>query len=318
MSDELERRVAELVEQGDGEALTALTLELFRSGRLDRAERAARGAVAAGARDANALLGMVLDRGGRLQEAEVAYRNAIAEGEDQALVHLADMLLLDEERRDEVDRLLRLAVEREVLSAWYVLGKLLRRQPGREAEAEAALAAETHPSVAPAAQLELARLLAERPGREEDAERAWRASGLPDAAAELAMWLYDIPGREAEAPALLRRAAEGGRPGAWNNLTLILQQLGQPAQADAAYRDAIAHGELDLLAHYGEFLRRAGRAAEAEQVLRRGVGTDPLCAYVLGAMLAGDPERGAEGRRLLVEAAGAGVPEAAVYLARER
>jgi hypothetical protein len=158
----------------------------------------------------------------------------------------------------------------------------------------------------------------EMPGREADAERALRDSGLPEAQFVLSGLLGEMPGREEEAVEALWRAAESDVQGAWNNLTVTLKELGQLDRADAAYRDGLSRGAVELLPYYGDFLRLRGRRAEAEQVLRAGLPGDPKCALVLGSMLLEEPERVDEGRELLIRAAGAGEVQAAITLAKPR
>lgn len=79
-------------------------------------------------------LAKALDVAGRLEEAEVAYREAIRRGEEGSLVDLADMILVDPSRHQEAEELLTRAGRADQPMAPYVLGNLLARQPGREAE----------------------------------------------------------------------------------------------------------------------------------------------------------------------------------------
>jgi predicted Zn-dependent protease len=132
----------------------------------------------------------------------------------------------------------------------------------------------------------------------------------------LAELLAEIPGRMDDAIEALRRAAAAGAPNAWNNLTVLLKQTGRTVEAEAAYQDAIAAGEGGLVAHYGQFLVSQGRIDDAERVLRPNLGRDPLCAYLLGAVFLDVPGRAEEGRALLRDAAGRGITEAALLLAR--
>ena len=318
MNEDLRRQVAALTARGDHVGLLSLAVEFLRAGEMSAAEEVTRAARDAGSSKALPLLAITLDQQGRTAEAEAAYREAIASGDDSSLVQLADMLLPDESRWDEAEELARRGVQRGVTSAQFVLGKILARQPGREAEAEAALVAEADPGIRPFVQDALGQLLMRMPGREADAERALRDCGLPDAQFVLAGLLRGMPGREEEAVEALRRAAESGVQGAWNNLTLTLTELGRMDSADAAYRDGLNRGAIELLPYYGDFLRLQGRRAEAEQVLRAGLPRDPKCALVLGSMLLADPGRMDEGRELLIQAAGAGVVQAAIALARPR
>lgn len=320
MNEDLQRRLDTLLADGDAEGLYRVGMALYRLRRLPDAEPFLRAAHAAGHIPACEMLAALLDTTGREAEAEPLYREAIAAGSDVSQVHLADMLLADESRWPEAEELLRRAIERDVprMHGHFVLGKLLGQWPGREAEAEAPLAAITDPVMRPIAQYELAKVLRELPGRETDVEQALRASGLPDADALLARILSDIPERRREAVTLNRRAAENGVPGAWNNLTVLLQLMRDVEGALAAFRDAIAAGEDQMIVFYGELLRVNGYTADAEQVLRSGLESDPRCAMVLGAMLMAGGDRAGEGRQLLVAAAGAGVGRAAVYLARPR
>jgi tetratricopeptide (TPR) repeat protein len=316
MSDDARRTIRNLIAQQDAEALYQLGVAHLQSGEWAIAEDAFRGARAVGHKYALHQLGWVLDNTGRLDEAEEAYRTAIDEGDEAAILSLADMILVRPERQGEAEELINRAVAAEVPSAYYVLGKLLARQPGREREAEAALAAETHPSLKSLALFELAHLLEGIPGREDDVEEALRSSGSPAASMELAAILLREPGRHDEAIALLRRAAEVGYHGAWNNLTVVLKEFGRYADAAAAYEDGISSGESDLIVHYGNFLFERGQVDQAEAVLRQGVASDARCAYLLGVILSGQPERSSEGRQLLVSAAASGVIAAALQLGR--
>jgi tetratricopeptide (TPR) repeat protein len=318
MNEDLRRHLDALTASHDHEGLMGLGEELFAAGEHSSAAEVIRAAHDAGSPVALPALATVLDTQGRTADAEAVYREAIASGDDLSLVHLADMLLYEDSRREEAEELVRRGVECGVPSAQYVLGKILGRQPGREDEAEAAFMAESDPTIRPSAQLELGRLLTRISGREADAERALRASGLPAAQASLASLIWGTPGREQEAIEAQRQAAEAGEPHAWNNLTVMLKELGQAGSAEAAYRDGIARGETALLAYYGDFLQLHDRRDDAEQVLRLGLSSDPKCAFVLGGMLIDDPERVDEGRELLIMAAGAGIVDAAIQLARRR
>ncbi|WP_175486495.1 tetratricopeptide repeat protein [Geodermatophilus poikilotrophus] len=312
----LQRQIGALREAGAATELSALGLELLHAEHFPEAEMAFLAARDLGEMSALTNLAVTLDRMNRTEEAEAAYREAIEAGHDEGLVQLADMLLFESSRTSEVEAMLRLAVTREAVGAWYVLGKLLARRLGRHTEAEDALRRERNSEIRPLAQYELGCLLVSQPGREEDAATALRASGTAAADGVLGRLLLGLPGRESDAVAALRRAAEGGVAHGWNNLTVVLAQFGRLAEADAAYRDGIAAGEWDLVAHYGDFLQVHGRVAEAEEVLRRGLEKDARCAFILGVILVNQPGRADEGRRLLRLAAGSGVAEAGAYLAR--
>jgi tetratricopeptide (TPR) repeat protein len=318
MNEDLRRQVNILVARGDDKWLLKLAQALIPAGELSAAEEIARAAQDMGSAEALPLLAVTLDHQGRVAEAEAAYREAIANGDDSSLVQLADMLLYEESRREEVEELARRGAERGAIIAQFVLGKILARQPGREAEAEAAFLAEDNPQIRPMVQAELGQLLMHVPGREADAERALRESGLSHTKFMLGSMLSRIPGREEEAIAALRQAAEAGVEHAWNNLIVMLKELGRMDSAEAAYRDGINRGATELLPYYGDFLRLQGRRDEAEQVLRFGLATDPKCAHVLGRMLFADPRRVDEGRELLIRAAGAGEVQAAITLAQPR
>ncbi|GAA1945583.1 hypothetical protein GCM10009837_84500 [Streptomyces durmitorensis] len=319
MNKDLRRLTDGLIAGGDHEGLLNLAKELFFAANdLPAAEEVARAARDAGSSRALPLLAIALDKQGRFAEAESAYREAIAAGHDESLLQLADMLFSDQPRLDEAEELARRGAELGAISSNFVLGKILARQPGREAEAEASLAAEVHPDIRPAAQFHLGQLLMGIPGREADAERALRDSGIAEAQSLLSALLHRIPGREEDRIEALRRAAEGGAQGAWNSLTIALKELGRLDSAEAAFRDGITRGATELLPYYGDLLRCQGRPAEAEEVLRAGLPTDPKCAWVLGVMLLEAPGRVDEGRELLIQAAGAGVVRAAIVLAQPR
>ena len=318
MNAELRRSMDALIASGDHEGLAELALALFQGNDLPSAEMAAAAAVKAGSVRAHSLLAIVLDIQQRPVEAEAAYRAAMAAGDDSAVTNLADMLMFQPDRYAELEVLLRRAIDQQVMSSRFVLGKVLRRQPGRDQEAEEILASETHPQIRSAAQLELGWMLAEMPGREADAERAFRASDMPEAHRALADLLQRVPGREERVIDALRQAAEGNVAHGWNNLIVELKARGMTSEAEVAYRDGLARGETDLRVHFGEFLRLQGRPADAEEVLRPGLTDDPRCGLVLGVLLMTEPGRMAEARELLITAAGAGIVKAALLLALPR
>jgi tetratricopeptide (TPR) repeat protein len=314
-AEELESLIPRLTSAGDFEELYRVGVELDARGRWEAAERALRRAARAGVPGALNQLGHAIDFQGRLGEAEAIYRQAIDEGDELAILNLGDMLLPFADRRSESEALLREAVALHVPSAYFALGKLLARWPGREQEAEAALRAEDNPDVRRFAQLVLGTLLRGMPGRETAAEAALKAAGSPEADMELGSLLAAMSGRTDDAIAALRRAADAGVENAWNNLTVLLKESERWTEAEAAYRTAIARGEDALVVHYGQLLFTLGRAGEAEEVLQRGIAGDPLCAYLLGAILVRSPSRNQEGRELLRHAASRGVPEATIALA---
>jgi WD40 repeat protein len=318
MNAELRRNMDALIAAGDHEGLTELALALFQGGDLPSAETAAAAAVTAGSARAHSIHAIVLDLQERPVEAEAAYRAAMAAGDESAIINLADMLMLQPDRYAEMEVLLRRAIDQQVINSRFVLGKVLRRQPGREQEAEEVLASETHPQIRSAAQLELGWMLATMPGREADAERAFRASDMPDAHQALAALLWRVPGREKDLIDALRQAAEGNVAHGWNNLIVELKARGLTSAAEAAYRDGLARGETDLRVHFGEFLRVQGRLADAEEVLRAGLADDRRCALVLGVLLMPQAGRMTEARELLITAAGAGLVNAMLLLARPR
>lgn len=316
MSDGGLEAINDLATAGDGEALYRLGLAHLGSRELELAEAAFRAADAVGNEHALGQVAWVLDISGREEEAEVVYREAISRGDTLALVHFADMILVDETRHGEAEALLNQAIAADIPSAGFTLAKLLARQVGREVEAEATFRAVADPSLRGFAQVELSRLLSRLPGREADAEQAMLESGhLADG--ELAEILYRR-GQHDDAVAAQRRAAELGGYGAWNNLTVMLKELGRVDEAQAAYRDGIRAGETDLFVHFGNYLNELGHVAEAESVLRQGLQYDARCGYVLGAILLRDPDRFEEGRSWLIKAAGSGVLAAALYLGRMR
>lgn len=147
-----------LVREGDAPTLLAVGQALSAKGRPAAAEPAVRAAAAAGSTDAIGELARSLDYQGRIEEAEPIYRQAIAAGDELAILNLADMLVPNAARRQEAEALAHEAVSRSVVSAYYVLGKILARWPGREAEAAAALRAETDPQIAEYVNAELRQL----------------------------------------------------------------------------------------------------------------------------------------------------------------
>lgn len=310
MSDSALRAIKDLAAAADGEALYRLGLAHFGAQEYKLAAEAYRAADALGYEFAIGQLAKTLDVSGNLVEAEAMYQEAIRRGDTLALLDFADMILVDPSRHQEAEGLLRRAISADMPSAQFVLGKLLSRQPGRESEAEAAFRAETNVRVKPLAQRELSHLLSRLPGREDDAERANLDSLSDDALAEV---LYRR-GQYDEAVVALRRAAEVGSYGAWNNLTVMLKSVGRLDDAEAAYQDGIRAGETDLFVHYGNFLVELGQVTQGEVVLRQGLQFDARCAYVLGAILLPQPGREEEAREWLIWAAASGVVAAALYL----
>lgn len=85
--------------------------------------------------------------------------------------------------------------------------------------------------------------------------------------------------REPERALPLLQALVRDFPRAWqahNDLGNVLRDLGRFAEAEAAYRAALACAETPVaLAHLGAVLRDMGRLAEAERVLARALALDP-------------------------------------------
>lgn len=126
------------------------------------------------------------------------------------------------------------------------LGLVLAKQPGREAEAEAAFSRGAEAGDT-GAWYELGWLMAEQPGREEEAEGAYRRGderGHAEAANNLGNMLGDrgdVVGAEAA-----------------NNLGRLLEARGHPAGAEAAYRRGDDRGSAIAAVNLGFLLNVRG------------------------------------------------------------
>ena len=63
---------------------------------------------------------------------------------------------------------------------------------------------------------------------------------------------------------------EPGNPSAWNNLGLILIEIGRPTEAEASFREGLrlAPDHPDLHANLAQSMVMQGRAAEARPISR--------------------------------------------------
>ncbi len=130
--------------------------------------------------------------------------------------------------------------------------------------------------------------------------------GLPAGMSNVGITLLDVPGREAEGIAWLKKAAEEGEPNAMNQLAVIYAdgQYGTPPDLEKAVslcRQALRLG-LPSAAHYlSGYLTRQGKDGEALEALKNGAArNDPHClnalgqCYETGTGVPKDPQKGLE------------------------
>jgi len=223
------------------------------------------------------------------------------------------------ERPDASEAEIRELIERDPENAAHLvkLGDVLRRRPGRDAEAESSFrtAISMDPKLAPA-WAGLGRVVRRDANRREEAEsyirkaielepygaRFWR---------DLGYMLAESTERAAEAEAAYRKAIEldpKWDPG-WQGLgTLLAEMPGRETEAEAAHRKAIDidpnwawnWGGLAIL-----LAELPGREAEAEVAYRKAIELDPKPALYrlwLGILLEKIPERAAEAEAAYREA----------------
>jgi tetratricopeptide (TPR) repeat protein len=220
--------------RGDTSMAMTLRHHLARVGHRAQAAQAHLQAVTAGDGEGLALLAELQRRPGHEHAMEQALRAAAAAGHLDAAHHLA--IYLHQRHRDsEAEVILRQAITAGDHSAGMLLSTLLSRS-GREDEAEPELR-----TAASAGNLTAVRILAER---------------------------LEKTGRPAEAIQLLRRAFAMNLPGTLTDLTRLLIASGQAQEAEHVLsQHQTSHAEAPRL--LANLLRRTGRPAEAEQVMRR-------------------------------------------------
>lgn len=287
------------------------------AGRLEQAERGYREILEAepGHPAAAGQLAMIHAQRGRWDLAETLLRQAAdaAPGEAMPLYNLG-LVLQNTGRPAEAEESYRAALQRDpaLAEADVNLGILLLGRR-RLAEAEAcfrrAVAARDGFAFA---HVNLGLALYEQGRHEEALESCTRAAALmpalPAAHHNRALALLAL-GRADEAEHAVRRAlAAGAEARTHNTLGMVLERLGKPAEALAAYGAALRMdpGLAAAHANRGALLRQRGEWTDAEAALRRALELDPGLAEAhnnLGVLLheTGDPDAAAGAFRRAVD-----------------
>src|SRR5271166_119612 len=349
---EVESLIDILIESKDADGLGYLGQALFmRMGSFPAAERALRAAIDLGNSDATSMLGWVIaDMPDRKADAEVYYHKRIEAGLVGEYHNLGNLLASQPGREADAAQAYRDAIRSggdtvRVLSSWS-LGNLLIKQDGGEQEAELAYR-EAKDGGLFVAHRDLARLLAGRPGSEHDAEQAisdallaiasQRVQLAPEGGAKPAaipghVMLDEMrgevlrfrgivvgrqQGREAEAESAYREAIALGDADSYLDLAALLaNQPGREREAEQAFHDADAAGVEAAQASLGRFLARLpDRAVEAEALIRKAIdGGLRTVAIDLGKLLAEQPGRAQEAEHAFRDAVDAGESEAYEWL----
>jgi tetratricopeptide (TPR) repeat protein len=339
--EEIKALVPVLVELKDYDGLTSIGQALFmRHHEYAAAEEALRAAIEGGKDDVIVMLAMLLGSvPGREAETEELHRRSIAAGDIGSCVNLGSFLSRQPGREADAEAAFREAIAKgagtstATIASWS-LGNFLLRIPGREREAEAALKNAKNAGFF-MAYLPLARILASDPKRLKEAEEVareafaaierQRESIEPSHAKSPAEHqdlfdstrgeLFDLlgrildqqPGREAEAEEAYRSAIAAGFDSHWA-LGVLLARQGQSVEAEAMLRTAIANGETRAQFHLGVLLGQEGRAAESEDAFRKAVDAGVPQAYeALGDLLATQPDRVADAEQAYRSAIASGV-----------
>lgn len=266
--------------------------------------------------------GYVLTRQvGRKAEAEEAYREAILAGDNQAHLQFAALLANQTGREQEAEREFRLATEADVDGeATYYFGRFLAQQSGRETEAEELFRAAIERGVKEA-YYNLGLLLADKLGRAREAEQAFKRAADGDVAAaayeRLGYTIEQQGGREQEAESAYRQAiAAGAKDAALRLGALLERQSEREKDAEKVYREAVSKGDLRACSPLGRLLVVHGEGREVldgeiEQAFRTAIDGGDLKVMVdLSMLLMLQPDRAAEGRKMLLKAKKAGSEEA--------
>jgi hypothetical protein len=128
------------IDEGDELALLALADLQAHDGRRVEAERTYGNAIKAGVEGAHAKLALLLaQQSGREEDAVAAARVTIADGDDVRGHFLLGFVFSRlAGREDDAEAAYRFAIDRGFTAAEEYLALLLKRQPGREAEADEA------------------------------------------------------------------------------------------------------------------------------------------------------------------------------------
>jgi tetratricopeptide (TPR) repeat protein len=267
------------------------------SGDMEAAEAAYRDAAEAGNLAAAFQLGVILQSRGSYELAATAYAPAAAGGDAEAVLNLAILLAYELGRPEDAVELLAELAKLGDARAWLELG-MLYAQHGRLADAESVLkqAVDDEPrahmalgSVLSAMDKHEDALVAYRAALTQEIEGAW--SGVawelvlldrleaaedaatrgveardPGAGAVLGVVLRR-QGRLDEAAAALEAALERGEPAWLPYGDLLADWEGREDAAEAAYAQAIQHGEADAGTALAKFLIERGRKDDVRKLL---------------------------------------------------
>lgn len=262
---------------GDPDAMVGLGIILDDRQEVTEAERLFREAAALGGVYTTSVLGMFLRRYGASAEAEELLREAADSGEPYAMNQLA-ILLREKGESQEAERLWRDAAALGVADATFNLGVSLHERGEteagelllRDAVAQGNADAMTYVAV-----------LLDRRGEPANAEALWRdavALGQTKAMIHLAMFL-SRRGTTDEPLHLLRDAVASGDADAEPILQMMLGQrremegyrfyaLGELEEAERAWREGGALGNVDAMNYLAVLLDQRGDAEEALQLWR--------------------------------------------------
>lgn len=284
MNDDLGERLARLGSSDDIDELLDLGCEFSDAGRQDDAERCFRHAAELGSAVGAFDLGNTLSKQLRCYEAVAAYEQALAGGETDAWLNLGQVL----EELDDVAGAMRAYVEGSRVgdsNATLSLAFFLREQlqPGSATEqAEAAAAAGNLTAKGVVACWRWCSSLdpALEPLLREGADH------FASARADLAD-LLRATGRVPEAQSVLEHGAELGEVESWLALgKLYVDEIGDEAAAEVAYRGGISAGDSYCHHNLGVLLQGRGDLDAAEQEYRLGAAAgDALAASALRELL---------------------------------
>jgi tetratricopeptide (TPR) repeat protein len=280
VGDDLDSRLSQASASEDIDELVDLGCDLADAQRLSDAERCFRRAASLGSAVAEFNLGNTLADLGRPAEAVAAYERALAGGETDAWLNLGTAL------EDLGDLAGAMRAFREAFRAGDAQGALalaisLREQGEREAARIAAREAAEAGSPTAAAVLACWEWDETRDPALEAALRAG-AEVYPSARADLAHLLVET-GRAGEARTVLERGAKLGEVESWLPLgNLYVDEFGDSAAAETAYRSGIAAGDTYCHHNLGVLLLERGAAESAREEFALGAAAgDALAAQAL-------------------------------------
>jgi len=252
--------------------LLRLAVSAHQSGDMDAAEAAYRDAAEAGNAVAAFQLGVILQSRGSYELAAAAYAPAAESGDIEAVLNLAILLAYELGRPDDAIALLRELALQGDARGWLELGMLYAHQGGlTEAESVLRKAVDDEPR----AHMALGSILSAM-DRHEDALASYRAAlthGIDGAWSGVAWELMRLNRLDAAEDAATRGVAALD-PGAGAVLGVVLRQRGRFDAAAATFEAAVERGESAWLP-YGDLLADwKGREDEAEaayaQAIRHG------------------------------------------------